>query len=174
MNRNLSSTDSATGPTGSINPIPSIPSGESPEDSIKIIVQLTQEELKNATAQFQSYLDLKSQRQPLLNQRDSLKAEARELQFKINEINRIEETYDQEYLDRKTNPPRKGVFASLGLRNTQDWVLAMFYFFYGIFTLIFTLYAIRFSVKKTWAALFIVSIMFSIGVFFTMGLVYYG
>jgi hypothetical protein len=130
--------------------------------------------MTETTTLFQSYLNLKGQRQSLLDQEAELESNVREMQLQLRELNRQEETYDQVFTDLTEHPPKKGFFTALGLRSTQDWTLATFFFCYTLFSIIFTLYAIRFSQTKIWAALFVLTIMFSFGVFFTLALVHYG
>ena len=50
------------------------------------------------------------------------------IQQQLSDLQVVTETYDREFKDRMDNPTKKPYFST-----TQDWVLAMFFFTYGLF-----------------------------------------
>lgn len=93
-----------------------------------------------------------------------------ELQQNLNEINRkkeelhrVEQTYDREFLDRvNTPPPAKGFFSKFGLVATQDWVMALFFMSYITFSIAISIFIVVRSDSKINAmgiALFIILVL---------------
>ena len=74
-----------------------------------------------------------------------------------------EETYNEMYLNSKKNPSTFGLFSRLGLRNTQDWVLAYFFVSFIIFSVFMILLAARTAVNKTLTILMTLGAMISLG-----------
>jgi hypothetical protein len=87
----------------------------------------------------------------------TLDEQIQELNTKLNEINRQEEVYDREFIDRKSNPRKNGVLYNLGLRTTEDFVLTYFFFSYVIFVLMILITVLMYSTKKIVAATIIIS-----------------
>lgn len=77
-----------------------------------------------------------------------LDKQVQDLNLQLQKLNRQEETYDREFLDRKNNPPERGLFYKVGLRTTEDWVIAYFLFSYTIFFLLGLTYVLMYSTKK--------------------------
>jgi len=78
----------------------------------------------------QSYLTYKSN-VPFYEESKSttteLQDELNDLNRKKEELERVEQTYDREFLDRiNAPPPAKGIFKQFGIVTTQDWVIALF------------------------------------------------
>jgi len=69
-----------------------------------------------------------------------------------------EETYNEQYLSAKENPKKFGLFGGLGVRTTQDWVFAFFYFSYGIFGLFLLLTLVKNSQTKLLTAMYVMGI----------------
>jgi hypothetical protein len=65
------------------------------------------------------------------------------LNDKIKLAQTEEETYNEIYLNNKQNPVKFGLFSNFGLRTTQDWILAYFYFSYIVFTILLIISGIR-------------------------------
>jgi hypothetical protein len=155
----------ATGPTGSTQLAP--PSFDS-------IAANTQQFLVTTSATYQQYLDLKAQRGTLLEQKANLAVEVRDKEQMLRELNRMEETYDEEFLERKGSPPKTSLTSIAGLHTTQDKAIASFYLAYVLFSLALTVYFIRVSSKKMLAAVFILTVLGVMGALITLGIVYYG
>lgn len=62
-----------------------------------------------------------------------------EKQMILRELNRAEDTLNQQYLDFKAAPPTKTFFAKIGLSSPQDWSLAFFFFSFGFMMVMITL-----------------------------------
>jgi hypothetical protein len=78
----------------------------------------------------------------------TLDDQIQKLNLQIQDIERKEQTYDREFLDRKSNPPKKGFFHSIGLRTTEDFVFAYFFFSYLIFFLMMFIIILIYSTRK--------------------------
>jgi len=96
-----------------------------------------------------------------------------DLNGQISVLDGQEETYNQNYLNAKENPTNFGLFAKLGLRTTQDWVLAYFYFSYILFSILLLGTVLKASENKYVAMLFIGGITLSVGVLSTLLLLSY-
>jgi len=97
-----------------------------------------------------------------------------DLQGKITDINGQisildgqEETYNQNYMDAKENPQGVGLFSKVGLRTTQDWVLAYFYFSYICFSILLFLTVVKNSENKSSAAFSTFSMILLVGIITT-------
>ena len=78
------------------------------------------------------------------------------LNLQLQQINRQEETYDREFLDRKSNPSKKGFLYRMGLRTTEDFVFAYFFFSYIIFFFILLVTVQLYSTTKVFASAIVV------------------
>jgi hypothetical protein len=85
-----------------------------------------------------------------------------------------EETYDEMYLNSKKNPGNYGLFSLVGLRTTQDWVLAYFFFSYIVISVFIVLTALKESVNKLWTAIAVSGILLAIGLVFFLMIIYLG
>jgi hypothetical protein len=130
--------------------------------------------LADTATRFQQYMDLKSQRQTIIDQNTQVQATMHDRQQILNELNRMEQTYDEDYLERKAAPPQRSIMTILGLKTTQDKAIALFYLAYVLFSIAFTLYIVRLSTKKIIAGSFILLILTGVGILLTLGLVNYG
>jgi len=157
------------GPTGATGP-----TGAGAPPNFDAIATNTQQYLASTTTTFTQYLDLKAQRGTLLEQKGKLSSEVRDKEQMLRELNRMEETYDEEFLERKGNPPKTSLTSIAGLHTTQDKTIAFFYLAYVLFSVALTLYFIRVSTKKMLAALFILTILGVLAALITLGIVYYG
>ena len=93
----------------------------------------------------------------VLSDSTELDRQVQDLNLQIQKLNRQEETYDREFLDRKNNPAERGLFYKIGLRTTEDWVIAYFLFSYLIFFLLALLYVLIYSTKKVIGAALVVA-----------------
>lgn len=112
------------------------------------------EDLINAAANYFLYKSqtgsagsagLSMQSQMDANEIKGLTQELDALKTKIRRAQAEEETYNEMYLDNKKNPKTFGLFGKLGLRTTQDWVFALFYFSYIVFSISLILYFLPYS-----------------------------
>ena len=78
----------------------------------------------------------------------TLDDQIQKLNLQIQNIDRQEQTYDREFLDRKSNPPKKGFFHSIGLRTTEDFVFVYFFFSYLMFFLMLFIIVLIYSTTK--------------------------
>ena len=83
-----------------------------------------------------------------------------------------EETYDEMYLNAKKNPGSYGLFSLVGLRTTQDWVLAYFFFAYIVISVFIVLTALKESVDKLWTAVAVSGVLLAIGMIFFLMIIY--
>ena len=84
-----------------------------------------------------------------------------------------EETYNEMYLNTKDTPVKLGLFSGIGLRTTQDFVLAYFYFSYFVFFILLIITAVKQSKEKMLAALSLFCVAFVVAVFVTGLLIAY-
>ena len=77
---------------------------------------------------YTEYTTIQSQQQAELARVAEIQAETTAQELELRELNRIESTLEQQYLDYKAAPPAaKGFFARFGLSLMQDWALAFFF-----------------------------------------------
>lgn len=108
--------------------------------------------------QYEEYNTLKNKYSNDVKESATLDGQIQELNTKLNEINRQEEVYDREFIDRKTNPRKTGFLYNLGLRTTEDFVLTYFFFSYIVFVLMILITVLMYSTKKIVAAVIIISL----------------
>ncbi len=101
-------------------------------------------------------------------QKEQLIAEGLKLDGDLKQVNVSAQTYNQEFLDRLESPPPQPF---LGLRSTQDWALAGFYFAYAVASLIFIVLVTYASTKKLFALLGTILITFLFGTMITFVLI---
>jgi len=119
----------------------------------------------------QTYKNAITNTQSLVAQKNDLTAEVRDLTLQMKELDRVEQTYEKEYLDRKHSPAEKKAW---GLNSAQDFALAAFYFSYFFFAAVFTLYATINSAAKLYTLLTLVVTFFMIGLLMTFAIINYG
>jgi len=159
---------SATGPTGATGPT------RPPGIGFNDLATNTNQLLASTATTFQQFMSLKTQRQPIVDDNTKAQAVLHEKQQILNELNRIEETYDADYLERKATPSQRSIMTLLGLKTTQDKAIALFYLAYVLFSISLTLYIVRLSTKKIIAGSFILVILTGIGILLTLGVINYG
>jgi len=84
-----------------------------------------------------------------------------------------EETYNEIYLNNKKNPKEYGLFGKIGLRTTQDWVFAFFYFSYIFFCITLIVYLLPQSKNRLQTILTLVFTFIVLGFITTALLVIY-
>lgn len=85
-----------------------------------------------------------------------LDAKIQGLNLEKQELNRQEETYDREFLDRRASAPPKGILYLMGLRTTEDWVFVYFFFSYFMFFLLLLITVLMYSEKKSYGSAIVV------------------
>ena len=78
------------------------------------------------------------------------------LNLQLQDLDRQEQTYDREFLDRKNNPPKKGYLYRMGLRTTEDFVFAYFLFSYFFFFFILLIIVQLYSTTRVSASALVV------------------
>jgi hypothetical protein len=86
------------------------------------------------------YLTAKTNQSATLTSNTNLNTQNSELELELRELSRQEETLNKQFLDARKNVAPAGVFARLGLSTMQDWVLAAFFFTFGLFGIILTMF----------------------------------
>jgi hypothetical protein len=71
-----------------------------------------------------------------------------QLNLQIQDLERQQNVYDREFLDRTRNPSKPGMFSRLGLRTTEDWVLAFFFLSYILFFTMILITGLIYSQQK--------------------------
>ena len=143
-------------------------------DNINELKSIITTELQTTQTTFDTYIAAKTNVQPLIDQGMKIEASLRDTQHRLKELNQLDETYTQSYLDFKANPPKLDFFSRYGLRTTQDWAIALFYFSYGLFSLVILMYAFVNSVLKIYAFFFVFTLLAIFLLIFTTLLTYYG
>lgn len=144
-------------------------------DQIKnTLIPLITAEVQSTQTAFDNYNSLIANVQPLLDQRNSLGSVVREKQHRLNELNQLDETYTKTYLDFTENPVKGGIFYKFGLRTTQDWTIAFFYFSYLVFSVILLLYIFVTSSQKIYASAIVFTCLCIFGLISTTWIMYYG
>lgn len=104
---------------------------------------------------------------PYQTESDTLALELSEVNRKLQELDRVEEVYDREFLDRKKNPTSFGLFSRYGLQTTQDWVLAYFFLSYVFFSVIFFITLLMNARNMLKASIFAFCVVGTIGALIT-------
>ena len=131
-------------------------------------------DLLNAATKYFYYKSRGSSNDPDNLLKEDLTTQLNELKDKITLAEIEEETYDEMYLNAKKNPGEYGLFSKVGLRTTQDWVLAYFFFAFSVFSLFVILTALKMSVNKMWTGVAVSGIMLAVGLVFFLLIQYLG
>jgi hypothetical protein len=102
-----------------------------------------------------------------------LRTQIYDLSGQVAILDAQEETYNEQYLDAKENPKKFGLFGNLGVRTTQDWVFAFFYFSYAIFGFLLLLTLVKNSQRKFMTALYVTGIGLFVTLIITLLLISY-
>jgi len=89
---------------------------------------------------FQQYLTLQQSSTSLTSQNNTLAAELTQLKAKLAGIQKQNETYDREFLDRSAGKKNYGMFRRNGITTLQDWILFLFFVGYALICIIVLLY----------------------------------
>lgn len=107
-------------------------------------------------------------------QKDALKVDVRDLQLQMKELERVEQTYEKEYLDKKHYPANKGFLYKLGLHSVQDFTIATFLMSYLFFAIVMILYAMKISNSKFTTFFIMLISMIVLGLLFGFALIRLG
>ena len=166
--------------TGSAAPMP-ITSSSTPEQiSSYVGTMINTNLIPNITAQLQSiqsaydsYKASTTPVQPLLDQQTQLYSDMRDKHHRLKELNQLDETYNQSYLNFKESPPKGGFFYRFGLKTTQDWVIAFFYTTFVLFSIVLILYSFIMAEQKLYAFFFVITGLSIFGLLITAWISYY-
>ena len=89
----------------------------------------------------QQYSVLKSPQSENTEQIKTMKAQVQQQKTMLTSLQQAEQTYAQEYLDRKAGPSTNG----FGLGSAQNWSITMFFISYAICTLVLLGVAVKYS-----------------------------
>lgn len=89
---------------------------------------------------FQQYIAVQQSSSSLTNQNSKLAAELTGLKAKLAGIQKQNETYDREFLDRSAGKKNSGVFRRNGITTLQDWILFLFFVGYALICIIMLVY----------------------------------
>lgn len=131
-------------------------------------------ELLNAATKYFYYKSRGSTNDPDDRLKEDLQTQLNGLNDKITLEEIEEETYDEMYLNAKKNPGSYGLFSSVGLRTTQDWVLGYFFFSYIVISVFIVLTALKESVNKLLTAVAVSGVLLAIGLVFFLMIIYLG
>ena len=92
---------------------------------------------------FQQYSALQRSSSSLTGQAAALNTELMELKAQLTGIQKQNETYDREFLDRSAGKENYGFFRRNGIVTLQDWILFLFFSGYGLICLIILVYYVR-------------------------------
>jgi hypothetical protein len=107
-------------------------------------------------------------------QKDALKADVRDLELRMKELERVEQTYEKEFLDKKHYPANRGFLYKLGLHSLQDFTIAAFILSYVFFAIVMILYAMMVSTSKFTTFFIMLITMIVIGLLFGLALIRFG
>lgn len=107
-------------------------------------------------------------------QKDALTADVRDLELRMKELERVEQTYEKEYLDKKHYPAKKGLLYRLGLHSVQDFTIAAFCMSYLFFAIVMILYAMIVSTSKFTTFFIMLFTMIILGLLFGFALIRFG
>ena len=124
-------------------------------------------ELINAFTKYMTIVRAGSSGQLYTDTVTDLQTKITDMNGQISILDGQEETYNQQYMDAKENPQQFGLFSGVGLRTTQDWVLAYFYFSYICFSILLFLTVMKNSENKGSAAFATFSILLLVGIMTT-------
>jgi hypothetical protein len=95
------------------------------------------------------------------------------LNDKISLAQTEEETYNEVYLNNQRNPKAFGLFSKWGLRTTQDWMFAYFYFSYIVFSVVLLGVSIKYSQNHLLTFTAVSGVLLFMGVMLTLMLFAY-
>ena len=143
-------------------------------NNIQELIAVINPQLQSAQTQFDSYIAYAGILQPALDNQHELEGQLRDAIHRLKELNQLDETYTQTYLNFKASPPKGGIFQRYGLHTVQDWTIALFYLSYLVFSVIFLLYIFVNSYQKIFATSIVFTGLCLFGVISTSMIVSYG
>lgn len=115
-----------------------------------------------------SYTQAKTAAAATTAQQGTLQNIYSEKELVLRDLQRQEDTLNQQYLDQRANPAPKTFFARMGLGTNQDWVLAFFFFSYAILSVMGLIAFSAMSTQPLRVGVF--GVLLSIFIGFTMSL----
>jgi hypothetical protein len=143
-------------------------------NNIQDLIAIINPQLQSTQTLFDSYIASASTMQPALDNQAQLHEQVRDAAHRLKELNQLDETYTQTYLNFKASPPKKGFFYRYGLYTVQDWTLAMFYLSYVVFSIIILLFTFTKSYQKILATSIVFTGLCTFGLISTSMIVSYG
>ena len=143
-------------------------------NNIQDLIAIINPQLQSTQTLFDSYIATASTMQPALDNQAQLEGQVRDGIHRLRELNQLDETYTQTYLNFKASPPKKGIFYRYGLYTVQDWTLAMFYLSYVVFSVIILLFTFTKSYQKILATAMVFTGLCIFGLISTTMIVSYG
>lgn len=101
-----------------------------------------------------AYTQAKSLVAKTASEQKSLEQTYAENELVLRDLQRQEDTLNQQYLDQRNDPAPTTFFARIGLGATQDWVLAFFFFGYGLMAFAILVAVMRMSTQPLRVAMF--------------------
>ena len=108
-------------------PVPTVPLTPDLAATYNATIQGAQQALVQIQTTYADYSTALSTNTDILSQQSDIQKQIEEKTLILNELNRVEGTYDRDYLDRRVTGPVKSFFGKMGLSSTQDWALAFFF-----------------------------------------------
>jgi len=143
-------------------------------NNIQELIAIINPQLQATQTLFDSYIATTSTVQPALENQAQLEGQVRDRIHRLRELNQLDETYTQTYLNFKASPPKKGLFYRYGLYTVQDWTLAMFYLSYIVFSITILLFTFINSYQKIFATAMVFTLLCIFGLISTSMIVSYG
>lgn len=146
-----------------------------PQGGYSELVANSLQMVQSAKASYDSYQAANQAQASILQTKQTLEAKLNEQTRALQELSRVESTYDKDYLDVKAaGGLPKTAFGVMGLTSTQDWVLFLYFLSFGVCSVAVLLYVTYRSTKKLQAFLFVGAFMALVGLFSTLAIRYYG
>lgn len=122
----------------------------------------------------QQYTLLQNPQSRNMQELDDLNTEIQDKQDTLRGLQLAEQTYSQEYLDRKAGPAQGGFFTRLGMGNAQDWSITIFYGSYVLLVFALLVSLVQYSTEKIKLIAAISMTAIIIGILMTRLLFYFG
>jgi len=143
-------------------------------NNIQDLIAIINPQLQETRTQFDSYIASASNVPTNTANQPQLEIQLRDAAHRLRELNQLDETYTQTYLNFKASPPKKGLFYRYGLYTVQDWTLALFYLSYVVFSIIILLFTFTKSNQKIFATAIVFTGLCLFGLISTTMIVSYG
>ena len=164
-----------TGPNPSApTPVPTVPLTPDLAATYNATIQQAQQALVQIQTTYTTYSTALSTNTDIIAQQSDIKKQIDEKTLILNELNRVEGTYDRDYLDRRVSPPAKSFFGKMGLSTTQDWALAFFFFAFLTMTAVILVLLLLHSTQKLRLGVFTLLVTGALTFLFALLIRFYG